>query len=100
MESKRPHVPELDALVDAFARGDYRTVRAEAPRLERSTDDAAVKRAARDLVERTAPDPLALGLLGLAALLLALVAGWWIAHGNAPPTSTSPPGAPAVERVR
>jgi hypothetical protein len=95
-----PRVPELDSLVDAFARGDYRRVRAEAPGLERSSTDDAVKRAARMLVERTAPDPLASLLLGLAAVLLVAMAGWWIAHGNAPPTSTSPPGAPAVERVR
>jgi hypothetical protein len=95
-----PRVPELDALVDAFARGDYRRVRAGAPGLERSSTDDAVKRAARMLVERTAPDPLASVLLGLAAVLLATVASWWIVHGKAPPSSDPPPWTPPVERVR
>jgi hypothetical protein len=93
-------VRELDALVDAFERGDYRRVRADATGLERSTADDAVKRAARTLVERTEPDPLASVLLGLAAVLLAVVAGWWIVHGKAPPASEPQPWAPPVERVR
>jgi len=71
-----PRVAELDALVDAFARGDYATVRARAPELARS-DDEALRGAARTLVERTKPDPLLLGLLVITALLLLVVAGYW-----------------------
>jgi len=79
-----PHTPGLDALVDAFARGDYARVRADGPGVERSSDDEAVKRAARTLVERTGPEPLAVALLALAALLLLILAAWAVAHGKAP----------------
>jgi hypothetical protein len=88
-----PRTPEVDALVDAFARGNYARVRAEAPRLERATDDTHVKRAARILVERTGPDPLAAGLLALTAVLLLVLAGYWMAHGKPPPPE--PPEAPS-----
>jgi hypothetical protein len=93
-----PASPELDALVDAFARGDYATVRAEAPVLEKASDDEAIRAAARTLVERTEADPLAVRLLLAAGVLLLVLAGWWIVHAKAPPgaTQTSPP----VERVR
>jgi hypothetical protein len=79
-----PRSPALDAVVEAFARGDYARVRADASALERDSDDDAVKRAAHSLVERTRPDPLAVALLGLAALLLVVLAAWAIAHGHAP----------------
>ena len=79
-----PRSRELDALLDAFARGDYRRVRFEGALLERSTADESIKRAARILVERTQPDPLAVALLALAALLLIALAGWWIAYGKPP----------------
>ena len=36
-------LPELDALVDAFARGDYAQVRADGPELEKATNDDAVR---------------------------------------------------------
>ena len=67
--------PELDALVDAFERGDYARVRAEAPKLERASTDEAVVAAARTLVERTRPDPLAVKMLLLTGLLLVVLAG-------------------------
>lgn len=88
-----PASPELDALVDAFARGDYARVRAEAPKLEKTSDDEAIRAAARALVERTEPDPLAVRMLVAAGVLLVLLAGWWIVHGKAPhgATQTSPP---------
>ena len=82
-----PHVPrfardfprtlELDALVEAFARGDYARVRADAPALA-SHDDPAVRDAARSLVDRTKPDPLVLILLGIAATLFVVIAAWSI----------------------
>ena len=92
-----PASPELDALVDAFARGDYARVRAEAPKLEKAADDDAVRAAARTLVDRTRPDPLAVRLLLLTGVLLLVLTGWWVVHGKAPagPSQTTP----AVERV-
>lgn len=80
-----PRTPEVDALVDDFMRGDYARVRAQAPRIAQAAEDPAVKRAARILVQRTNPDPLALVLLGLSALLLVALAGFWIANGKPPP---------------
>jgi hypothetical protein len=91
-----PRSPELDALLDAFVRGDYRRVRAEGPRLERSGPDESTKRAASILVERTQPDPLAVALLALAALLLIALGGWWIAHGT--PPALVAPGSPTESR--
>lgn len=91
-----PRTPELDALVDAFARGDYARVRAEAPALDKDEDDA-VRAAARTLVERTEPDPLAVRLVWITAALLAVLAGWWMVYGKAPPSGKA--GAPTVEHV-
>jgi hypothetical protein len=89
-----PRHEGLDAAVEAFCRGDYARVRAEAAKVERATVDGDVKLAARTLVERTKPDRLAVGLRGLAGLLLVLLSAWWIVHG-APP----PPRSPPVEHV-
>jgi len=90
-----PRSPELDALVEAFEEGDYARVRAEAPKLEAGSTDEVVKRAARALLDRTRPDPLAVALLALAALFVGLLSTWWIAHGH-PPAGSAPP----VEFVR
>jgi hypothetical protein len=79
-----PKSADLDALVEAFARGDYAQVRARGPALERSSDDPGIKRAARMLVERTRPEPLAVALLVIAIVLLAVLAIWAIVHGKAP----------------
>jgi hypothetical protein len=83
--------------VDAFVRGDYARVRAEAPRLIDSGEPADVRKAAGTLLERTRPDPLAVALLASTAVLLALLTAYWAVHGKAPPSS--PPPQPAVERV-
>jgi hypothetical protein len=93
-----PQSPELDALVEAFARGDYAHVRAEAPRLEKSTDDDEVRAAARTLVERTEADPLAVKLLIVTGVLLVVLAGWWMVHGKSPAVMPPPAAAP-IERV-
>lgn len=93
-----PRVPSLDALVDAFARGDYAHVRAEAPKLAGSTDDAAVREAAKTLVDRTKPDRLAVGLLVATGILLAVMTGYWVVNGKAPPGSAPP--RPPVEHPR
>jgi hypothetical protein len=69
-----PRTAELDALVEAFARGDYARVRETAPALDGA--EPRVREAARLLVERTRPDPLVLTLLAIAAALFAVVAAW------------------------
>lgn len=92
-----PRTPELDALVDAFARGDYARVRAEAPRL-REAADPAVGEAAKALVERTEPDPLAVRLIWITAALLLALAGWWIVEGKPPAGAAQT--SPQVEHVR
>jgi hypothetical protein len=79
-----PREPALDALVLAFEAGDYARVRREAPALARSTDDDAVRAAARELRRRLDPDPLAVYLLAAAALLLTFLAGWYWAHPHTP----------------
>jgi hypothetical protein len=80
-----PQSAELDALVEAFARGDYRTVRAQGRVLERSSADEAVRRAAGALIRRTSPDPLATALVGIATLLLMVLSVVWMVRGGAGP---------------
>ena len=93
-----PRTPELDALVLAFASGDYARVRAEAPKLASASDDPEVKRAAQLLRTRIEADPLAVWLLVLTGVLLLSLTAWWIAHGHAPAaTGGAPP--PTVEHV-
>lgn len=67
-----PADPELDRLVAAFERGDYATVRADAPALAHKTEDERVRDAALELVRRLEPDPLIKYLL-LASVILLLV---------------------------
>jgi hypothetical protein len=88
----------LDSLLDAFVRGDYARVRAEAPKLARSGEPQGVREAARIILQRTNADPLAVALLALTAALLAVLTGYWVAHGKAPASPPSQP--PAIERVR
>jgi hypothetical protein len=100
-----PRKPALDALVDAFARGDYARVRTEGSQLAASGDDEGVRRAARDLVARTDADPLAIWLLVIAGALLLIVSAYWVVqehvsapHGVQPPApmsrARSTPAAP------
>jgi hypothetical protein len=92
-----PSHARLDALLDAFARGNYRHVRAEAPKLIDSSEPEDVRAAARVVLERTRPDPLAVVLLGLTALLLAFLTAYWAVHAKPSASPPSPP--PAIERV-
>ncbi len=94
-----PRVPELDVLVDAFEHGDFARVRAEGPKLAGSAADAAVRDAARTLVDRTRPDRLAVLLVALTGVLLVALSAYWIAHGKAPPGGGAP-AKPPVERVK
>jgi hypothetical protein len=91
-----PRNAELDALVTAFAAGDYAAVREGAPRLAERTDDEDVRRAARLLRARTEPDPAAKILFLVAAALLVFLSAWWVAH-DGPPTKTMPAPAATVK---
>jgi hypothetical protein len=75
-----PPDPELEDLVSAFAAGDYRTVRIEAPRLAQRTGDPRVRRAALELRERIEPDSMQIYLLALTAVLLVFLTLWFYAH--------------------
>ena len=88
----------LDALVAAFAAGDYARVRAEAPALAASTDDDDVRRAARALCEGVEADPLAKLLLAFTAALLLVLSAWWIANDH-PPASVEPTAPRVIERI-
>ncbi len=79
-----PRDPTLDALVVAFDGGDYARVRREAPALAKTTDRDDVRAAARELARRLDPDPLAVYLLGGAAVLLAFLAAWYWSHPHVP----------------
>jgi hypothetical protein len=85
-----PRAPELDALVEAFAQGNYARVREDGPRLAQATTDDAVRRAARRLVERTRPDPLAVTLIAFTAALLVALGGFWMVYGKPPPAGPAP----------
>lgn len=92
----------LDALVAAYAAGDYRAVSEGAPKLAASTDDEAVKKAALLLAERVKPDPTSRIVFLLTATLLAFLTVWWVTHDgppkDAPPAPTGP--VPTVEFVK
>jgi hypothetical protein len=88
----------LDAIVEAFARGDYARVREEAPKIAASETSAEVRAAARMLVDRTKPDPLAVLLVALTGVLLFVLTAYWIVHGKPPPGAVPPNQAP-IERV-
>ena len=95
-----PRNPELDALVAAFARGDYATVREGAPKLASATTDEAVRRAAETLRARIEPDPTSKALFLIAAALLVLLTAWWVTHDGPPEGSApAPKVAPKVEHV-
>ena len=71
-----PDDPELEVLIMAFERGDFRTVRTQAPALARRTPDEAVRRAALELRRRIDPDPLLIYLLLLAVGLFVFLVAW------------------------
>lgn len=79
-----PRTPALDALVDAFVRGDYGHVRTEAPALASRTSDDAEKRAALELRRRIDPDPVSLVLVGVAVALLLVLAFHYLTNNHAP----------------
>jgi hypothetical protein len=80
-----PREPDLDRLVDAFERGNYALVRAGARRLAEEAERDEVRRAARELLRRIDPDPLATLMLAAAAALLAFLAAWYWSQGRVGP---------------
>lgn len=88
-----PENEELAALVDAFARGDYKAAAEGGIALAKKTDDDAVKKAALLLAERTKPDPTSRVLFLLTATLLVFLSVWWMTHDG--PPKDAPP-APAM----
>jgi hypothetical protein len=71
-----PKHPALDALVDAFERGDFGYVRAQAPALLSSATEPDVKQAITELRRRIDPDPTVKLLLALAVLTFGFLAAW------------------------
>jgi hypothetical protein len=70
-----PDDPTLARALEAFSSGNFRQTRAIAATLEAHADPA-VANAAKDLLARTAPDPIAPVLLGTTALLLVALTLW------------------------
>jgi len=75
-----PADPELQRLARAFEAGNYEAVRLGAPRLIETTEDAAVRDAARELRRRIEPDPLMKYLLWVAIALFVFVV--WYTYQN------------------
>jgi hypothetical protein len=75
-----PRTPEIDRLLEAFEKGDYGTVRLDAPKVAAAATDPQVAAAARDMQRRTSADPLALYLMGLTLALFVFLSGWFLLH--------------------
>lgn len=84
-----PKNVELEALVRAFERGDYLRTREGALRLaENAPPD--VRTAALDLASRTRPEPVSALFFVLAAVLLVVLFGYWVAHDGPDPSAPVP----------
>ncbi len=78
-----PDDPELAKVTAAFEAGNYAYVREHAPELAERSENAAVKRAATELLARIEPDPLIRFLLGVSVLLLLFLTYYAYAnHGH------------------
>lgn len=82
--SRFPKNEALDALLAAFERGDYATVRKDGAALAKSAEEPRVKQAAEELLRRIEPDPLAKMMVLAASLLLAFFAVWYFSHRISP----------------
>ena len=90
-----PH-PALGAAVDAFARGNFAEVRRLVASLV-DAEDPALRAAARELLSRTRPDPLAAVLVALTAALLVTLSVYWVVHQHEhPPPRPLRPATPAA----
>lgn len=74
-----PANAELDGLLEAFERGDYRAVREGTAALAKAEDDD-VRKAAAALRARTDPDPFAKMVLALTLALIAWISIYWVQH--------------------
>lgn len=79
-----PRDAALDALVAAFEAGDYARVREGAAKLIHETKRDEVRAAARELLRRLEPDPLAKALVALAGALLVILSAWYWTHPHHP----------------
>jgi hypothetical protein len=78
-----PKDPELERVVRAFELGNYAFVRENGKRLAESASDAAVRRAAGELVRRIEPDPLVKILFLMSvALFVFMVFYAYRSHGH------------------
>jgi hypothetical protein len=77
-----PDDAALRELAEAFEAGNYARVRAEAPKLAKSSEREDVRAAAADLARRIEPDPLVKYLFVLAVLLLLAIAAFAYGHGH------------------
>jgi hypothetical protein len=68
---------KLTELESAFARGDYARVKHEALPLAASTKDDDMRVRAEKLANRLKPDPIAIVLFVIAAILLAAVTAYF-----------------------
>jgi len=66
----------IDTLLEAFEKGNYAYVRSTSEKIIASSDDAEEKMAAKELLLRLRPDPLAVKLLLGAICLLFLLTVW------------------------
>lgn len=71
-----PDDPALNALVQAFERGDFGYVRSNAGKVIESSTSSEVKAAAAELRRRIDPDPSVALLLGLAAAVFLFLVFW------------------------
>jgi hypothetical protein len=71
-----PADPELQRLVQAFERGDFATVRREAPKLAAAASNAEVRAAALELRRRISPDPLVVWFLAGSVALFSFLVIW------------------------
>jgi hypothetical protein len=78
-----PDDPELAKVTAAFEAGNYAYVREHATELAERSENAAVKRAATELLTRIEPDPLIRFLLGVSVVLLLFLTYYAYAnHGH------------------
>ncbi len=77
-----PRDAELDRLVAAFERGNFRLVRGSVEALADSTEDDSVRTAALDLRRRLNPDPTAVYLLMLGTALVLILYAYYALYGQ------------------
>lgn len=78
-----PDADELRPLIESYVEGRYARLREQERSLRDQSKDAEILAAARELVERTEPDPLSKILLWLSIGFLLFIIGWvYLHHGH------------------